>query len=468
MRRWSLRWKLGIAFLLVVVVSVVLTVFLVNRSTEREFRQYISYGKTIYTQRFSEILGNSYVSRGGWAGVQNSIEASFFPAGSRLLIADNSGEIVGDSDREWLGKKASEVKVDNPTPILVSGQQVGEVYLLTSRGGVVWDARGMHGLGQFTDAAEQRFLDRFRWSLRTASMVAVAVAILLGLLLSRQITRPIRALTRGIGHIARGDFGHRVEISTDDEIGELAQSFNSMAASLDKGERDRRRLMADIAHELRTPLSVIEGMMDGMLDGVFEPNRENLMSIKGETALLTRHVADLRDISLAESGQLKLELMATDVVELVRHKVFQAEVEAREKGIELKIDAPRALPSVEVDPGRIEQVVANLLSNAIRHTPGGGSIVATVCLSDDAGDKGQELVVSVSDTGEGIPVEHQPYVFERFYRVDEARSRRKGGVGLGLAIVKYIVEAHGGRVGVESKEGKGSKFFFTLPLNAGK
>lgn len=472
MRKLSLRWKLGLAFLTVVVVSVGLTAFLVNRSTQREFRYYVSYGVTRYAEQVSRNLGDFYVDNGGWTGVQGRIDSWFHPANLRVLIADSSGRIVGDTAGELLGEDVSKLGIDNPIPIVVSGEEVGMICILSSPG--VWGGRGgmvTRGLAGLTDVAEQEFLNRFNRSLRIASIVAGVVAIVLGLVLTRQITSPVRALTRGVGHIARGDFGHRVNVSTDDEVGELAQSFNSMAASLEKNEQERRRLMADIAHELRTPLSVIEGMVDGILDGVFEPNRENLMLIKGETALLARHVADLRDISLAESGQLKLEFMPTDIAELVQRKVAQAEVEAREKDIQLGVDALPKLPRVNVDPGRIEQVVANLLSNAIRHTPRGGSIGVTVCQTDDArrtDGKGRRLMVSVSDTGEGIPAEHQAHVFDRFYRVDEARSRRAGGAGLGLAIVKYIVEAHGGRVGVESEPGKGSTFFFTLPLDVEK
>jgi two-component system OmpR family sensor kinase len=194
-----------------------------------------------------------------------------------------------------------------------------------------------------------------------------------------------------------------------------------------------------------------------MLDGVYESNPDNLASIKEETAVLTRLVAELRDLTLAESGKLKLVVEPTNLAELVQRRISQADVIAREKNVTLKTDMAEGLPQVKVDGRRIEQVVANLLDNALNHTPSGGTVTVVV-------GPGQEgILVSVVDTGEGIPAEHLPYVFERFYKVDDARSRKSGGAGLGLAIAKQMVELHGGRIWVESEVGKGSKFSFILP-----
>lgn len=318
----------------------------------------------------------------------------------------------------------------------------------------------------FTDL-EQEFLNSVNKSTLIAGVAGAMTAILLGLLLTRHFTKPIQALKRGASRIASGDLAYRVEVKSKDEFGELAQSFNSMAASLDSSEQARRRLLADIAHELRTPLSVIDGTLDAMLDGVFELNHSNLISMKDETAALTQLVADLRDLALAESGQLKLEVGAADLAWLVQRRVSQAEVVAREKNISLRTNITEGLPEVYVDGRRIEQVVANLLNNALNYTPSGGTVVVTVALTSGResypGDK-EHILVSVADTGEGIPAEHLPHIFERFYRVDDARSRKAGGAGLGLAIAKQMVELHGGRMWVESEMGKGSKFSFTLPI----
>jgi signal transduction histidine kinase len=226
-------------------------------------------------------------------------------------------------------------------------------------------------------------------------------------------------------------------------------------------------LLADIAHELRTPLSIIEGTVDAMLDGVYQTDPDKLSSLKEEAALLTQLIADLRDLTLAESGQLKLVIEPIDLGDLVRKRVFRAEVIAQEKSISLTADIMEGLPLANIDSRRMEQVIANLLDNALNHTPSGGSVSVTVTVTDGGTETkagGEHVLVSVADTGEGIPAEHLPYVFERLYRVDDARSREKGGVGLGLAVAKQMIELHRGRIWVQSDVGKGSTFSFTIPM----
>jgi len=454
----SLSWKLALSLLLVVAVSVGLTAYLTHHRTTREFSDFISQSRASYLERTEESLVDFYDENGGWSGVQGLLESLPVFVDDRLVLADNSGTIIGDTNGEWLGLTAQSVGLTKPTSITVSGREVGKLYLLSSGMGIVQFIPPGGALpAQPPFSPEQRFLSHVNTSLLIAGVVGAAVAILLGLFLTRQFTKPIRALKKGAARIARGDLAYRVSVKSRDEFGELARSFNSMAASLDNSEQSRRRLFADIAHELRTPLSVIEGTVDAMLDGVYEPNPDNLNSIKEETEVLTRLVAELRDLTLAESGNLKLEIEPTNLAELVQRRVSQADVIAREKSVTLKTDIAEGLPQVKVDGRRIEQVVANLLDNALNHTPSGGTVTVVV-------RPGQEgILVSVVDTGEGIPAEHLPYVFERFYKVDDARSRKSGGAGLGLAIAKQMVELHGSRIWVESEVGKGSKFSFILP-----
>jgi two-component system OmpR family sensor kinase len=307
--------------------------------------------------------------------------------------------------------------------------------------------------------SEEDFLERVNDSLWKVGLIAVAVALVIGLILTRQITRPVRALISGARHLTKGELSYRVTVKSRDEIGELADSFNIMASSLEKGEQSRRQLTADIAHELRTPLTVIEGTVDGIIDGVFQPDTEHLRSIKEQTALLTHLISDLRDISLAESGQLKLNLTSTDMVELVRRVVSNYEINALEKNVRIKLEEEPQISEIESDTVRMEQVISNLLVNAIRHTPSSGSISVTIKNDEDG------LAISVADTGEGIAQDDLPHVFERFYRSGSSRSRKEGGTGLGLAIVKQMVEAHGGKVWVESKKGTGSIFSILLPFS---
>ena len=456
----SLTWKLGGALLLIVVVSVGLMAYLTNLSTTREFQQYISRGNMMYTQSLADSLGDLYAEEQGWNNIQETLRSLPLSTSVRILVTDSSGVIIADTAREWLGKESAEVSLSDGTPITVSGQTVGSLYLLTS-GGMV---RGHMG-GRIPQAipmvvtSEEDFLERVNDSLWKVGLIAVAVALVIGLILTRQITRPVRALISGARHLTKGELSYRVTVKSRDEIGELADSFNIMASSLEKGEQSRRQLTADIAHELRTPLTVIEGTVDGIIDGVFQPDTEHLRSIKEQTALLTHLISDLRDISLAESGQLKLNLTSTDMVELVRRVVSNYEINAREKNIRIKLEEEPQISEIEADTVRMEQVISNLLVNAIRHTPSSGSISVTI-KNDEGG-----LAISVADTGEGIAQDDLPHVFERFYRSGSSRSRKEGGTGLGLAIVKQMVEAHGGKVWVESKKGTGSIFSILLPFS---
>lgn len=332
-------------------------------------------------------------------------------------------------------------------------------------GGGMMGAMGMGS--QALAQATIDFQDNLRQTLWLAGFLGVALALFLGALFTRQIVAPLSRVTTAARRVAQGDLGHRVEVHGSGELAELGQSFNKMASSLEGSEQSRRRLMADIVHELRTPLTVIEGTVDSIMDGVYKPDQEHLGSIKEQSALLTRLISDLRDLSLAESGQLELKLAATDMVEVLRHQLTAAKPAAREKNVRLKLNAPAKSAEVSVDPIRIEQVIANLMANAIRHTPAGGDV--TISVKTVSSDKNHQfdrphLVISVADSGEGITPEHLRHVFERFYRVEDSRSRSEGGSGLGLAIVKQMVKAHGGRVWAESEVGRGSIFYIALPL----
>jgi len=457
----SLTWKLGGALLLIVVVSVGLMAYLTNLSTTREFQQYVSRGNMMYAQSLADSLGDLYAENQGWNNIQETLQSLPLSTSERILITDNLGIVIADTAEESLGKESKDVGLSDGTPIMVSVKMVGNLYLLTSGGAGVGKGR-MSGRNPQTTLtvvnAKEDFLDQVNSSLWQVGLIAAAVALVIGLILTRQITRPLRILISGARHLTKGELSYRVKVKSRDEIGELADSFNIMASSLEKGEKFRRQLTADIAHELRTPLTVIEGTVDGIIDGVFQPNAEHLCSIKEQTALLTHLISDLRDISLAESGQLKLNLSLTDMVELVRRLVSNYTINAQEKNVGINLEEGLQIPDIQVDTVRMEQVISNLLTNAIRHTPSGGSITVSVRRDDE------KLVISVADTGEGIDSEDLPYIFERFYRSGRSRSRKEGGTGLGLAIVKQMVEAHGGKVWAESESGIGSKFNILLPF----
>jgi len=323
---------------------------------------------------------------------------------------------------------------------------------------------GMHG-GPIQEmifimgTQEQAFLDAFQDSLWLATVVAVLVAIALGLLFSRLISGPMRQLAFSARKIATGDFSQRVSARTDDEIGEVSAAFNSMAEQLEKKEKSRRQLLADTAHELRNPLSIIQGNMEAWLDGVISPTPEQIASVYDETVLLARLITDLRELSLAEAGQLKLHQSATELGELILAEVAVIKNRCQEKKISISAEMPGGLPQVFIDTDRIRQVLHNLIDNAIRHTPAGGSIKIGAHL-----DTPGWVTVSVSDTGSGIAPEDLPNVFDHFYKVDRSRQRGHGGAGIGLALVRQLVELHGGKAWAESQPGQGSTFYFSLPI----
>jgi len=363
--------------------------------------------------------------------------------GIRLLLADAQGTIVADSAALDTGKTVASTDLAQGVPILVANQQVGTL-LPVSAGANVSGAAG-----EFVSSVNQ--------STWLAGGIAAVVALVLGSILFFQIVSPVQKLTNAAQKIAAGDLGQRIPTQSQDEIGTLATAFNQMADSLAQHEELRRNLIADVAHELRTPLTIIQGNLEAMLDGILPTSPEEIATLRDEAAMLTRLVTDLRLLSLAESGQLKLERAKINVVELITRAVEPFRLQAQSSEVQLNLDLASNLPPIEVDVDRMTQVMRNLLGNSLRHTPAGGR-VTVACQSH----KPQELSVTVSDTGEGIPPDDLPYIFDRFYRADKSRSRASGGSGIGLAIVKQLVEAHGGRVWVDSKPGQGATFGFTL------
>jgi len=318
---------------------------------------------------------------------------------------------------------------------------------------------GQGGMPYYIGEAERAFLDEVRNSLWLAAWVAVLVGVALGFLFSWLITGPMRQLTLAARKVATGDFSYRVSQKTDDEIGEVSDAFNTMAEQLEKKEKSRRQFLADIAHELRNPLSIIQGNLEAWLDGVITPTPEQVASVYDETVLLSRLVTDLRDLSLAEAGQLKLYQNATELREFILAEIASVQNRCQEKRISISAELPNELPLVFVDRDRIRQMLHNLIDNALRYTRAGGAIR----IGAEHAKQGW-VTVSVADTGSGIAPEDLSHVFDHFYKADRSRQRGHGGAGIGLAMVKRFVELHGGTVWVESKKSKGSTFFFTLPV----
>jgi len=475
----SLWSKLTLAFLLVAVVAVGVVAILLAQGTQQEFGRYVQRGGQQRAQVLAPSLASYYAQTGSWQGVTaylasiglgpgNGAGAGFGQGAGRgmmgrggmmaaadyVVLADAQGLVISDSTGALTGQRLSKSALESGVPIVVGGQTVGTLLVDSSAAGMPWMSAPL----------EQEFLSAVNRYLLAAGLLAAGAALVLSLYLSRRITQPLQAMTMAASAMAAGDLDQRVAAGGEDEVGQLARAFNTLAASLSRSQELRRNMVADIAHELRTPLTVLQGNLEALRDGVVAVTPEALASLHEETLLLSRLVSDLRDLSLAEAGQLTLRRAPTDVGELARRTVEALRPGAARRGLTLTVRLGDRLPAAHVDPDRMAQVLRNLIENAERYTPANGEVRLTVEM--EPGEPGN-LRFTVADDGPGLAPEDLAMVFERFYRADPSRARASGGAGLGLAIVKQLVEAHGGRVWAESELGKGARFIFTLPV-AGK
>ncbi len=378
--------------------------------------------------------------------------------GHRIIVADGAGAVVSDTSGQLDGTLLSSDQLASGQTIDVAGQPAGTVLVdavSTSPG---------------TPAGE--FLSSMNRSIVIAVLSAGVVALLLGGGLFFQITAPLRELKAAASAIAAGDLSQRVPVRTSDELGQLALTFNHMAESLKRSENQRRQMIADVAHELRTPLSVMQANLEAVQDGILPLDAGEIASLHEETVLLSRMVADLHLLSVAEAGQLELERVEIEPGDLICKATERLYQNAQDRGVNLIVETAPALPRVLVDADRIAQVISNLVSNSLRYTESGGSVMVQVEAHSRNTQESQpsEVTVSVTDTGSGIEAADLPYIFDRFYRADKSRTRSSGGTGLGLAIAKHIIEAHGGTVWVESpvsnndqSQFPGTRISFTIP-----
>jgi signal transduction histidine kinase len=331
---------------------------------------------------------------------------------------------------------------------------------MAGMGGMMGMMGGDHGM----DNLFQGFRAGVYEALLLAALAASAAAVVAGLFITRQIIAPIRALSQASRRIAAGRYNERVKLTAEnpndvDELDQLAQDFNHMAENLEQTEALRRQLIGDVSHELRTPLTAIKGSLEALIDGVLPAEPETFEHIYQEADRLQRLVNDLQELSQVEAGAFKLNLQPHLLSDLLKTAKIRLDRQYAEKGVRLEINVPVDLPEIMADADRLSQVLFNLVGNALQYTPAGGQVTVA------ARRLGDEVLVSVQDTGIGIAAEHLPYVFNRFYRADRSRARVSGGSGIGLTIAKHLVDTHGGRIWVESPgEGQGSTFTFTLPV----
>lgn len=479
--RSSLWVRLIGVFLVVIVVGVIVMVISVQVSTATQLRQRVLSGDVAQANSLAPLLAGYYTKNGSWNGVEGFLEAAPIaqstqqnsnmmgpgmmgpemmgnwenwmgvargtgPLSDRVVVLDSNGKVVADTGRASLGEQHPAQHTKNGIPILVEGKTSGSLLVGSM-------------IEPVLNPADEDFLQSVNLSIILTSLTVGLLALVLGSLLFRQITSPLRALSQSAQAIAGGDLRQRIVVRSNDEIGQVANSFNQMAESLSQSDAQRRNMIADIAHELRTPLTLIQGNLEALMDGVYDLTPENVAAVHRQSVVLSRLVADLRDLALAESGQLRLDRRSVSLAKVIVQVGGGVEIPAREKDVSLKIEIAEGLPDVEADEQRMAQVLFNLMSNALRHTPAGGTITIGAELREN------HVAVSVRDTGTGISAEDLPHVFERFYRADRSRTRSTGGSGLGLAIAKQIIEAHGGQIWAQSWLGAGSTFAFSLPLS---
>ena len=457
LRRFPLAIKFGLAFTTVILLSVALVYFFTARSITQRFDEYRKQNREVLGKTLSSQLAWYRGSQGTWVGVDRllfrtvrvEINGQVFEGRSLIFngefsLANENGQVFLSTIQEQVGKVLSEEEMEEGIPIRVDGKRVGTLLL--------------GDVGPNLDPNEAEFLASAKESALLGGGIAAGIALFLSLLLIAQILSPLRRLTRATERIAHGDLPKEVKIKSRDEFGQLGGSFNQMIENLRRSETARRTMTADIAHELRTPVTIIQGTLEAILDGVYDPTDATIAPIYEETLHLGRLIDDLRDLALAEAGELRLERGPVDLEGLIR-QVTEALVSSPDDAPELIISVEDRLPLIDADQKRLRQVIANLLSNALHYTPPDGKIMIDLRRIDG----GVELVFS--DTGTGIAEEDLPHLFERFYRGDPARNR-VGGSGLGLAIVKQWVEAHGGTIRAENREEGGARFTIRLPLKS--
>jgi signal transduction histidine kinase len=448
-----MRLKLFLSFTLIVLVSVSLVAIIARRGAVNEVRSYIFRGGMVGLSDLSTSLENYYHINGSWQGVQSIFSSPRNgPNGmggmmnQRLLLADTSGYVVADTLGAGIGNILTSSERAASIPLSVDGRTVGYMF-------------SVGGMG-FTVGNEQFLLGRLNRGILLAGLVAGALALILALGLAYTLLRPVHALTYAAQKLAEGDLTQRVDVHGEDEMATLGHTFNQMADSLQQAEEARRAMTADIAHELRTPLAVQRANLEALQDGVYPLTTDNLAPVIEQNHLLTHLVEDLRTLALADAGQIELERTPTDLTALVGRVAERFLPQAVTQQVKLVITPPTApLPEVLLDPIRLEQILTNLLSNAMRYTPSGGQI-ELACASTPA-----TVLVCVHDSGPGIPPESLPYIFGRFYRVDKSRNRSEGGSGLGLAIARQLARAHGGDLTVANHPSGGAVFTLVLPLD---
>jgi signal transduction histidine kinase len=443
-----MRLRLILSFALIVFIAIATVLIIAQQGAATEVRMFMR-GPMMGVDSLARDLERYYIQMGSWQGAEALLADSRgrrgmgMVAGLNLRLAEANGTVVAVSQGEPSGRltrseRQAAVELNDR-----SGEVIG--YLLSEATGIA--------------SSERQLITRLLRAGLIAAAVSGGLALLIALLLSYGLLKPVNELTRAAERMAGGDLSQRVQVGQNDEMGTLGRAFNQMAASLQRAERNRQMMTADIAHELRTPIAIQRAHLEALQDGIYPLTIEHLQPVLDQTEMLTRLVDDLRTLALVDAGELHLEHEAVDLPALVRRVVERFRPEAENRQVEMFVEdgAFDSSEKISLDSGRIEQILNNLFSNALRYTQEGGRVIVELSRHNGWAE------VQVKDNGQGIPPEAVPHLFERFFRVDKSRSRAAGGTGLGLAIARQLSLAHGGNLSAANLPEGGAVFILKLP-----
>ena len=487
----SLQVRLTIGFACILLIAIALVSGYSAFETRNEITKLAKEIEKVRNLRAEELVRNTYTANKNWQDVQYAVQQVGNLYGWHVMVLDSEGNIVSNSHDLIYEPKPLPVIVETKMqrrPLVINGKIFGWMLVnenprmlptaplqLTqnpnpiSNNNLSVDEKS----GEQTDRIVSEVLEvveppltSLQTTFQNSLIIAGSAAILAGLLVvsvfTRQSLKPVRDLTNAAKKIGSGDFSHRVEVESDDEIGTLSKTFNRMITELESLQKERREMTAHIAHELRTPLTNIRGYLEGIKDQVIKPDKSTINIVHDQTIHLTKLVEDLRTLSMAEAESLDLDIKPGNLSDLIESSITDFSPRAKKDGVKIRSDAQNSLnmEHVRFDQTRMKQIIANLIENALSYSNRGDEIRIETNNSNS-----YTVEINVIDTGSGIPELELNKIFDQFFRVDKSRSRKTGGAGLGLTIVKKLVEAHGGTISVESKLGVGTKFRISLPRN---